>query len=92
MSPTDRRASSPRKVTLWRVPDPITVLTELSSSSIQLDRAVEGFLRRDRYAVIGASIVLTALAWGYLALLVGEMEMTFSGGMEQMQSMMALRP
>lgn len=59
---------------------------------MQLDRAVEGLLRRDRFAVIGALIVLTSLAWGYLVLLVGEMGMTLSGGMEQMQSMMALRP
>jgi predicted metal-binding membrane protein len=37
-------------------------------------------------------IVLTSLAWGYLVVLVGEMGMTLTGGMEQVQSMMALRP
>ena len=68
------------------------VLAEMPSSSIRLDRAVEGLLRRDRFAVIGALIVLTSLAWGYLVLLVGEMGITLSGSMEQMQSMMALRP
>jgi len=67
-------------------------LSEMSSSSIHLDRAVEGFLRRDRHAVVGALILLTALAWGYLVLLAGEMGMTLSGGMEQIQSMMAPRP
>jgi predicted metal-binding membrane protein len=67
-------------------------LSEIRSSSVHLDRAVEGLLRRDRFAVIGALIVLTSLAWGYLVVLVGEMGMTLTGGMEQMQSMMALRP
>jgi predicted metal-binding membrane protein len=67
-------------------------LSEIRSSSVHLDRAVEGLLQRDRFAVIGAMIVLTTLAWGYLVVLVGEMGMTLTGGMEQMQSMMALRP
>ena len=41
-------------------------LSEASSSSMRLDRAVEGFLRRDRQAVIGALLLLTSLAWVYL--------------------------
>jgi len=88
----DRRESSTSKVILWRVPDPTLAMAEMASSSIHLDRAVEGLLRRDRFAVIGALIVLTALAWGYLVLLGGEMGMTLTGAMEQIQSVVALRP
>ena len=67
-------------------------LPEASSPSMRLDRAVEGFLRRDRQAVIGALLLLTSLAWIYLIVLAGEMGMTLTGGMEHMQSMMALKP
>jgi predicted metal-binding membrane protein len=42
----------------------------MSSASFEL------LFRRDRKIVVGALIVLTALAWGYLALLVGSMSMT----------------
>ena len=59
---------------------------------MRLDRAVEGFLRRDRRAVIGALLLLTSLAWIYLILLAGEMGMTLTGGVEHIESMMALEP
>jgi predicted metal-binding membrane protein len=66
--------------------------SEASSSSMRLDRAVEGFLRRDRQAVIGALLLLTSLAWVYLILLAGEMGVTLTGGTEHMASVMALKP
>ncbi len=59
---------------------------------MSLNRAVEGFLRRDRQAVIGALCLVTSLAWVYLIWLVDEMGMTFTGGAEPMASMIMLKP
>lgn len=57
-----------------------------------VDRAVEGFLRRDRQIVAGALGLLTCVAWVYLLLLVDEMGMTLTGGMQDVGRMLVLEP
>ena len=53
---------------------------------------VEELLRRERYTVMGALLVITLLAWAYLIVLTGQMGMTFTGGMQDVGMVMALKP
>ena len=53
---------------------------------------VEGFLRRDRQVVVAALVIITALAWAYLVTLTNQMDMTLTGGMKEMGSMLSLKP
>ena len=56
-----------------------------------IDQAVEGFLRRDRQAVIGALLLVTGLAWFYLILLASEMGVTLVGGDQPMANMIVVK-
>ena len=57
-----------------------------------LNRAVEEFLRRDRRVVVAALLLLTVLAWAYLAVAATEMGASTTGGTVRAENMMALRP
>ena len=59
---------------------------------MSLDRAVEEFLRRDRRVVVGSLLLLTVLAWAYLAVVATGMGAAQTGGMETIENMMALKP
>ena len=59
---------------------------------MRLNRTVEEFLRRDRRVVVGALLLLTVLAWTYLAAAATEMGAPTTGGMVRVENMMALRP
>lgn len=61
--------------------------------------ALEGLLRRDRQAVIAALVILTAMAWGIMVWLAGDMAMPQPamsgmdmGGMDMGQMSMAMTP
>ena len=53
---------------------------------------MDGFLHRDRQVIVLALVSITVMAWVYLILLVEEMGMTFTGGMQPVMEMVAFKP